>query len=229
LLPRSIFALPLGVLFTLANIGIAFANAPAPTCAPSDCTIQAWFEDTNHEPYWENTYFASRHYECTKVNEASTPVATTQAHDVLIIKAGQYNYIFGPASAGNYSAGQTTSHWFYCDGPEQEQLLIDPQGAIGGPCNDPAYYGVFDNTGSTMPIRFRLSWRNNAGLQSVAKWVPAGAIYRTWEHWAKPGTLVKVSYKNPETGLFVDAATLVAVHGWYPPCVYRRGFEFPAS
>ena len=225
---RSTSALVLGALLTLTSVGVAFADAPAPTCDPSSCTIQDWFEDTNHEPYWENTYFAGKEYDCTKVNEESTPVTTTEGHDALIIKAGQYNYIWEPAAAGDYSAGQDTSHWFYCDGPEEE-VVIDPKGAVGGPCDDPAYYGVFDNTSSTVAIRFRFKWTTNLGNHLVTKWVPAGAIYRTWEHWAKPDTFVRVSYKNPDTGLWVSLASLTAGHGTFPPCVYQRGFETPAN
>ena len=61
-------------------------------------------------------------------------------------------------------------------------------GGIGGPCNDPAYYGVFDNSGSDAAIRFRMKWTTTTGLHVVARWVPGGSIYRTWVHWAKPGT-----------------------------------------
>ena len=69
----------------------------------------------------------------------------------------------------------------------------NPGGEVGGPCNDPAYYGIFDNSGSDAAIRFRMKWTTTTGLHVVAQWVPGGSIYRTWEHWAKPGTKVLVS------------------------------------
>ena len=102
-----------------------------------------------------------------------------------------------------------------------------PGGGVGGPCNDPAYYGVFDNTGSDATIRFRMKWTTTTGLHVVAKWVPGGSIYRTWVHWAKPGTSVRVSYKNPDTGVWVTLASVISEHGSFPPCVYQHGFETP--
>ncbi|MEO6350724.1 MAG: ice-binding family protein [Candidatus Limnocylindrales bacterium] len=103
----------------------------------------------------------------------------------------------------------------------------DADGSIGGPCNDPAYYGVFDNTRSDAAIRFRMKWTTTTGPQVTSKWVPGGSIYRTWEHWAKPGTNVRVSYKDPDSGKWINLASTVAVHGSFPPCDYQRGFETP--
>ncbi|MEP7159254.1 MAG: ice-binding family protein [Chloroflexota bacterium] len=102
-----------------------------------------------------------------------------------------------------------------------------PGGGVGGPCNDPAYYGIFDNTASTVPVRFKLKWTNGSGVHVVTRWVPGGSIYRTWEHWAKPGTKVIVSYKKPSTGNWVKLDSLVAVHGWFAACVYQHGLETP--
>ncbi|MEP7360868.1 MAG: hypothetical protein ABI744_04740 [Chloroflexota bacterium] len=105
-----------------------------------------------------------------------------------------------------------------------EVTFANPEGSIGGPCGA-SYYGVFDNTGSNVAIRFRLIWGNTHGVHVRTKWVAAGSIYRTWEHWAKPKSLVRVSYKNPDTRLWVRLASLVAGHGGFPPCVYQRGYE----
>ena len=102
-----------------------------------------------------------------------------------------------------------------------------PGGGVGGPCSDPAYYGIFDNSGSDATIRFRMKWTTTTGLHVVAMWVPGGSIYRTWEHWAKPGTDVLVSYKNPDTGQWVNVGSAVSEHGSFPPCVYQHGFETP--
>ncbi len=112
------------------------------------------------------------------------------------------------------------------------ELLVsfaNPKGSLAGPCDDPAYYGVFDNSASSFAIRFRFKWTTNSGSHVVTKWVPAGAIYRTWEHWAKPSSLVRLSYKNPDSGLWVALASGVAVPGSFPPCVYQHGFEKPAN
>lgn len=214
---RPTFALILGALLTIMTVGSAFATTPT--------AVLPWTQETNSEAYWE-AYFGEG-YECTKVDEAGD-FTTTEDHDAIVVKAGQFNYIYQPAPAGDYSAAQEPSHWFYCDGPEEEDV-IKPEGSIGGPCDDPAYYGVFDNTDSTVAIRFRFKWTTNYGVHVVTKVVPAGSIYRTWEHWAKPDTFVRVSYKSPDTGRWINLASLVAGHGSYPPCVYQRGFETPVN
>jgi hypothetical protein len=102
----------------------------------------------------------------------------------------------------------------------------NPGGGVGGPCNDPAYYGIFDNSASATPVLFRLKWTNSTGLHVVARLVPGGAIFRTWEHWSKPGTKVVVSYRNGN-GNWVRLDSLVAVHGYFAPCVYQHGYETP--
>ena len=102
-----------------------------------------------------------------------------------------------------------------------------PGGSVGGPCNDPAYYGVFDNSGSDATIRFRLKWVTTTGAHVVSRWVPGGQIYRTWEHWAKPGTDVLVSYKDPVSGQWVNVGSEVSVHGSFAACSYQHGFETP--
>jgi hypothetical protein len=103
----------------------------------------------------------------------------------------------------------------------------NPDGGIGGPCNDPAYYGIFDNTGSDEAIRFRMRWTTTTGAHVASLWVPGGQIYRTWEHWAKPGTVVRVGYKDSSNGRWINIASTVAVHGSFPACDYQRGFETP--
>ena len=114
-----------------------------------------------------------------------------------------------------------------CDVSSPGDDVRNPGGSIGGPCNDPAYYGVFDNTGSNVSVRFRMIWRTTTLRHVVAKWVPGGSIYRTWEHWAKPGTRVLVSYKNPDTGKWVRLDSVVAQRGWFPTCRYTHGFTTP--
>lgn len=100
-----------------------------------------------------------------------------------------------------------------------------PDGGIGGPCADPAYYGIFDNTDSTVANVFRFQWYNGNGLNTVKKTVPAGLIFRTWEHWVKPFTTIRVAYKDPTTGNWVTLASEQSVKGVYPPCEYKRGFS----
>ncbi|HUP82647.1 MAG TPA: ice-binding family protein [Candidatus Limnocylindria bacterium] len=103
----------------------------------------------------------------------------------------------------------------------------NPGGDVGGPCADPAYYGVFDNTASATPVLFRMRWNNGARIRVDARWVPGGSIYRTWEHWAKPGTKVMVGYRDADTGRWVNLDSAIAASGYFPPCVYQHGYETP--
>lgn len=76
---------------------------------------------------------------------------------------------------------------------------------------------------------FRFRWTNGSGQHTYKKLVPAGAIYRTWEKWAKPGTGLFVAYKNPDTGNWIRLDKEIAVRGYYPVCTYKHGFEYPVS
>ena len=78
-----------------------------------------------------------------------------------------------------------------------------------------------------MAVKFRFRWHNNNGLNVATRTVPAGAIYRTWEHWVKPNTLIRVGYKNPTTGMWVKLASEQSVKGTFASCDYKRGFHYP--
>jgi hypothetical protein len=213
-----------GALLCLTSVATVLADQPV-SSSPTGATVLGWpGDDANHEPYWEA--FFGPGYGCTKVDEIGA-FTTTEAHGAIVAKGGQFNFIWQPGPAATYSTNPEVSHWFYCDGPAQE--VIDPSGSIGGPCADPAYYGVFDNTASTVTLRFRFRWYTSIGLHTVWKDVPAGAVYRTWEHWSKPNTLVRVGYQNPDTKLWVNLATQLTVKGRYPQCEYKRGWDYPTT
>ena len=144
----------------------------------------------------------------------------TPAYDLSTIDA----YMTFTTSVGGHMV-LTISHG--CGGGEQDQQ-INATGTIGGPCADPAYYAVFDNTGSNVPIRFRMTWFNTHGFNVVSKWVPAGQTYTTFQHWAKPGTVVRISYKDPNTLLWVPIDSLTVVHGVFPACDVQPGFGSPS-
>jgi hypothetical protein len=105
-----------------------------------------------------------------------------------------------------------------------EDTFTPPVGHIGGPCADPAYYAVMDNRLGSDLVKFRFRWYNNNGLNTSVKWVPAGDMFTTWQHWAKPGTYVSLSYKDPQTGLWVLLDKELVVKGRYPACDYTPGW-----
>jgi hypothetical protein len=106
-------------------------------------------------------------------------------------------------------------------------VLDDPvRGSIEGPCGGPTYYGVFDNSDGAHPVRFRLTWRNGGTTRIATRWVPAGAVFRTWKHWSKPGTFVRLAYRNTDTGRWValDAERAASGAG---VCDYAPGLTLP--
>jgi hypothetical protein len=227
-------AFALGIVVSLAP-AVVLADAPTFTCADSNPTCNDIVEFVNGEQndaaYWDAYFDNHGHpdYVCTKINETPFPVVLAEAHDALIIKTGQWFYIWVPAAAGNYEAAQdSTSHYYICDGETVEDRVIDPKGSIEGPCADPAYYAIFDNSTSTVPIRFRFRWTTMLGPNKIVKLVPAGAMYTTVQRWAKPGTTVFVGYQDPDTGVWKSLDSEIAAHGRFPRCIYTPGWSFPA-
>ncbi len=142
------------------------------------------------------------------------PATITDAHTNFVV-----------ADTGNGSWILTISHG--CVGETVEDDVIDPAADILGPCADPAYYAIFDNTGSTVAIKFKFRWINNLGMHVVTRIVPAGSTYTTWQHWVKPFTEMKVGYKDPDTGFWINLVKETSVKGSFPVCEYSPGFATP--
>jgi hypothetical protein len=106
-------------------------------------------------------------------------------------------------------------------------VVDDPvSGSIEGPCGGPTYYGVFDNSHGVDPVRFRMTWRTGGATRIATRWVPAGAVFRTWKHWSKPGTFVRLAYRNADTGRWVALDAERAAPG-AGVCAYAPGLTFP--
>ena len=105
-------------------------------------------------------------------------------------------------------------------------LANDPvAGSVVGPCGAQAYYGVFDNSGGTKAVTFRLKWTTSSHSEISTTVVPAGQTYRTWQHWTKAGKWVRVSYWNKHLGQWIALQSERAVRGSFPACSYVPGFE----
>lgn len=117
----------------------------------------------------------------------------------------------------------TISHG--CGGEEDQKIM--PAGSIFGPCADPAYYGVFDNSQSNVTLTFRYVWYTTTGVHTKKKDVPGGMTYTTYSHWSKPGTWIYVGFKDPNTGVWTNLAKMQAAHGNYPPCDFTPGWSQP--
>lgn len=221
-------AVALALLATaLVAPGVAFASDAHDATVPHDA--QNPNGNTNGASFWEwyfEDMFPGTTWECTKVNEPTDPTIT-DVEDAVIIKAGTTNYVWfdDPTTAadelhsGTYTAPQnSTSHYLTCVNTTEPDIIIDPDGDIRGPCADPAYFAVFDNTASTVDITFRFRWYNFNGLNTVTKTVPAGEYYITWQKWVKAYTTMRISYKDPETGLWVNLVNEQSGKGRYPAC-----------
>jgi len=146
----------------------------------------------------------------------------TPGFDPSTIADAHTNFVVSDTGNGDWIL--TISHG--CIGTV-EDLPFAPTGSLGGPCADPAYYAIFDNTGtdaSFAPVKFRFRWYNNNGLNAVTKLVPGGSMWTTFQHWAKPGTTVSVSYKDPNTGMWVLLEKQTVVKGRFPACDYTPGW-----
>lgn len=127
---------------------------------------------------------------------------------------------FTVADTGTGKWVLTISHG--CLGGSEDQLIA-PTGSIGGPCADPAYFGIFDNTASNVTVKFKFSWYTTTGYHAITRYVPGGYTYTTHIHWAKPGTVVRVGWKDPNTGVWTYVK-IVAVKGSYPDCDASDGY-----
>ena len=107
----------------------------------------------------------------------------------------------------------------------QRQAPDAVDGSVEGPCAGPAYHGVFDNSTGVHSVEFRFRWETAQGTRLVTQSVPAGQVYKTWPHWAKPGSIVRVSYRNRTTGRWINLSARMAVRGYFAPCSYTPGFE----
>jgi len=227
---RSIsFAVATALMVAAMGAGTVFASdAPDATVAHD---AQHPNGNTNETPFWEwyfENKFPNTTWECTKVNEPVDPTIT-DVEDAVIIKAATTNYVWwdDPTTledelhSGTYTAPEnSTSHYLTCvntTGPV-EDIVVDPKGDIRGPCADPAYFAVFDNTASTVDVTFRFRWYNFNGIHVVMKTVPAGSYFITTQKWVKAYTTMRIGYKDPDTGVWMPLVNELSGKGRYPAC-----------
>ena len=113
-----------------------------------------------------------------------------------------------------------------CDhNPPPPPPAATPLGGIGGPCADPAYFGIFDNSQMDTATTYRFAWiRGHNHPRSVIKVLPPHTAYATWEHWAKPRTNMTVDYLDSDGVTWINLQTETARRGNHPPCVYKHGW-----
>jgi hypothetical protein len=216
------FALMMASLGLIAASPVAAAPAPAPTYVVNWEGSQA-----NKAPYWEDRL--KRGYgldvECRKVDQSGRFTTSVQ-HDAIIIKAGQKNYIWIPAPAATYTSPQGVSHYFICDGDEAQ---LNPKARVIGPCGDPFYRVVFNNTESSVALEFTWRIRSRGGVVLVTIEVPAGAIWRSGWRWVDASTQMWVNVALPDGSTSRLLTMTSAPGGWYGQCPdnFQRGFSYP--
>lgn len=124
---------------------------------------------------------------------------------------------------GNGAWNLVISHG--CPGTPREDQT-PPDGHIGGPCADPAYYAVMDNTAGSMTYKFIFRWQTASGFHRIKKYVPVGYIFTTWAKWVKPNTTATLKYWD-ENGDKHLLDSVVAAKGRYPACDYQPGWSQP--
>ena len=209
--------LVLGVLLALSSgAGVALGWSPLSVSAPCSTdgqtlvwTVQGSAEANLDIQFADNAQFTNYSSWVLDSQTYSVQVTTAIIPEVWVRWTSDQNVV----STGYAPDG--------CQPPEN----FAPAGSIGGPCYDASYYGVFDNSATTtQAVQFRFRWRTVSGWHTKSKIVPAGMTYTTWVHWAKPGTVVRVGYKDPDTGIWINLAHVTAVKGWYPACQYTPGW-----
>jgi len=148
----------------------------------------------------------------------------TPGFDPSTIAEAYTNFVVTDPGSGAWIL--TISHG--CVGTVEDEF-VPPDGEIFGPCADPAYYAFMDNSAGNTLVKMRFRWYNNNGLNTSVKWLAPGDTFTTWQHWAKPGTYVSLSYKDPNTGLWVLLDKELVVKGRYPVCEYTPGWTHQAQ
>jgi hypothetical protein len=212
-------------------VSMALAGTALASDAPDATLEHVPGSGMNDAPFWEEyfeTRFEGTTWECAKVNEPTDPTIG-DAEDAVIIKAGTTNYVWfdDPTTAadelhsGTYTSPgpNSTSHYLTClNTTIVEDIEIKPAGDIRGPCADPAYFAVFDNTESSVAITFRFRWYNFNGLNTVTKTVEAGDYFITRQKWVRAYTTMRIGYKDPVTGVWTNLVTEQSGKGRYPAC-----------
>ncbi len=150
-----------------------------------------------------NTYTSSdgHHF----ITPGFDPASITDAHANFVV-----------AETGNGAWVLTISHG--CVGEIVEDDVIDPAADIRGPCADPAYFAVFDNTASTVAITFRFRWYNFNGLNNAKKTVPAGSYFITTQKWVRAYRTMRIGYKDPLTNVWKTLVSEQSGKGRFPAC-----------
>lgn len=232
--------LRLGLMVAMLGTALVAPTAVFASDAPDDEVAHDAGAGTNDAPYWE-TYLEDLFggdYTCTKVDSPTDPTIT-DVEDAVIIKAATTNYVWfdDPTTpedelhSGTYTAPEnSTSHYITCVREDDaEAPVINPDGEIEGPCADPAYYARFDNSGSTVDIKFRFSWYNRVNgamsLNNVYKVVTAGDVFLTRQKWVSNYTWMRISYKDPITGEWKLLDRELSAKGTYPACDAQPGYQ----
>jgi len=216
-----------------------YASAPSPTDGTNTATAN-WNKTTYHTPSGSDTGTAPVTFstatpnlidECIDVKDSlqgtlgqvcvgdSNPKSFTYSRDVPAPATGDCVTVDNTADFKTTDTGATGSDKESVEvcSPVEDNP-VNPQGSIFGPCGDPAYAGIFDNTASTVAIRFRFTWHTTKGLNKIVKMVPAGATFHTVLRWSKPGTYDWVAYQDPNTGVWIGLDNEKAVRGRYRMC-----------
>lgn len=132
-------------------------------------------------------------------------------HDADIIPPYTYGSFSFPGK--NWDAAGQAIHANGCD---EARVVIDPTARFLGPCFDPHYAAVFDNSESTVPVTFRWRFVRDVDDTVVVKvrTVPAHSVLTTWWNRVQPETWMRVRVLG--VGLLVEQ--LSAPAGMYEPC-----------
>jgi len=216
-----------------------YASAPSPTDGTNTATAN-WSKTTYHTPNGSDTGTAPVTFstvtpntidECIDVKDSLQGTLGTVCVGDPNPKTFTYSREVPAPASGECVTVDNTADFKTNDtettGTDKESVEVcspvednprNPAGSIFGPCGDPSYAGVFDNRLSTEKLRFKFTWRTTLGLNKIVKMVPGGAMYKTVLRWAKPNTVVRVFWQDPDTGVWNLLDSKTAVKGRYGMC-----------
>jgi len=150
------------IAVTLALLASSLSVVPAAAMGSTAADVKiAWPGDqANKAVYWEQ--YLEMNYQgdwtCEKVDKPGS-FTTSRAYDAIVVKAGQWNYLWKPAPIGLYTTPQDVSHWFKCnqDKPEHPMPKLSVNvscvaWADGGPLNTVRVVSAYNTYGRELTL-----------------------------------------------------------------------------
>lgn len=93
---------------------------------------------------------------------------------------------------------------------------VDPRARLVGPCGDPFYRAVLDNTRSERAVTFRWTFLGKQGWKTLSYRIPPGTRWGTPWRWVKGDT--RMTIRAAGLVLLVEYSAPPGYYGWDRGC-----------